>query len=248
MVTLAGVVTSARTITTKKGDPMAFATIEDPTGALEVTIFPKTYAKTKEVWANDKTLIVQGKVESRDGKVKILCESATEYVVAETPQEVAQILTAEPDENAVQYSLPDDVEQVVAESQPPPPEEPPLEFSAAEEAGNGNGNGKASASAPPIEPSVQEETMVYTTRLHDDQPRQIVISLTRTNDQAEDVRRLRDLFQLLTSVQGRDHFVFIVPSREGSVEMDFPNHSTSYALIQESLHARVSEWGTLQVQ
>ncbi len=264
MVTLAGVVTSARAITTKKGDPMAFATIEDPTGALEVTIFPRTYAKTKEVWANDKTLIVQGKVESRDGKVKILCESATEYLVAETPQEVAQILTAEPDESAVQFAMPDDTEQIVAESAPladarresndymdnlpPPPEEPPLDFNTADKAGNGRGNGKQAASAPPIAPSVQEETVVYATRLYDDQPRQLIISLTRTNDQAEDVRRLRELFQLLTSVQGRDHFVFIVPSREGPVELGFPNHSTSYALIQESLHERVSEWGTMLVQ
>jgi DNA polymerase-3 subunit alpha len=81
IVSLAGVVTSSRIITTKKGDAMAFVSIEDPTGSTEITVFPKTYARTKELWHAEALVLVKGKVELRDGKIQILCESAEEYHV-----------------------------------------------------------------------------------------------------------------------------------------------------------------------
>ncbi len=263
MVRLAGVVTNSRVIQTKKNEPMAFASIEDPTGAIEVTVFPRTYAKTQDVWSNDNLLLVYGKVESREGKVKILCETATEYQIAETPQQVVEILTAEPPNTPVQFSMPDDTERAAVENTsvhaqaadglhdqvlPPPPEEPPLDWAMEETAGNGNGANLEKQELEGIPGNVSDgATVVFATRLYDDQPRHLVIQLARTNDHAEDVRRMRELFQLLTSVPGHDHFVFVVPSPQGPVELEFPNHSTSYALIQDQLQQRVNEYGVLQM-
>ena len=45
MVRVAGLITRIRPHTTKKGDPMAFATIEDFQGVIELVIFPRTYTK-----------------------------------------------------------------------------------------------------------------------------------------------------------------------------------------------------------
>ena len=87
MVTIAGVVTSSRVITTKKGDPMAFAQIEDPSGTTEVTVFPKTYGRTKELWHAESLVLVRGKVESREGKVQLLCETASVYQPPEATED-----------------------------------------------------------------------------------------------------------------------------------------------------------------
>jgi len=80
-VVVAGLVTSARTITTKKGDAMAFVQLEDLGGGIEVVVFPRTFAEKRELWAEDNLLLVKGRVEERDGKCKILAEWAEEYQV-----------------------------------------------------------------------------------------------------------------------------------------------------------------------
>ena len=46
-VALAGMIANVRTIFTKKGDRMAFVTLEDLQGSCDVTVFPKTFEKTR---------------------------------------------------------------------------------------------------------------------------------------------------------------------------------------------------------
>src|SRR6185295_4496730 len=41
----AGVITGLRKTATKKGDPMAFATLEDMSGSMELLVFPEAYAR-----------------------------------------------------------------------------------------------------------------------------------------------------------------------------------------------------------
>ncbi len=78
--------------------------------------------------------------------------------------------------------------------------------------------------------------------------RHLRIFLTRTNNHDEDVRRMRELLALLASAEGRDSFTFFVPNPQGIVQLDFPNHSTSYTALQDSLHQAIGNWGTLEVQ
>ncbi len=64
--TVGGIVTGLRRTTTKKGDPMAFVTLEDLTGQTEVVLFPKLYAATeKDLLQPDSLLLVRGKVSWR---------------------------------------------------------------------------------------------------------------------------------------------------------------------------------------
>lgn len=79
-ITTAGVVTSIRRITTRKGDPMAFARLEDLQGAVEVVVFPRVYERSGSLWHSDNILIVTGRVEVDDeGLTKIICNSAADY-------------------------------------------------------------------------------------------------------------------------------------------------------------------------
>ncbi len=284
-VTLAGVVTSSRVITTKKGDPMAFAQIEDPSGTAEITVFPKTYARTKELWRVEALLRVKGKVELRDGKMQILCESVNEYQVAE---EADPIKAA--DGTPVQYAIPDVEEAAVADAVtviedaraeyavdthvPPPPEEPPAEYGnhstvlspqssvvssqppTAAPIANGNGqtretNGNGNATAAKANGGnggaiTYAATPPVATRYQS--PRHLRIFLTRTNDHEEDVRRMREVLMLLSSAEGHDRFTFYVPNPQGIVQLDFPNHSTSYYQVEDTLRQLIGEWGTLEVQ
>jgi len=74
-ITCFGYLASVKTITTKKGDAMAFAALEDVTGTIELIVFPKTYAKYKNVLQVDSLLAISGKSENRQGKLQIICDT-----------------------------------------------------------------------------------------------------------------------------------------------------------------------------
>ena len=79
LVTVACVVTSARKHITKEKKLMMFAQVEDLTGSVEATIFPRTYELTAPVWNTDEILLVLGRVEKRDEAPKILVEHAVRF-------------------------------------------------------------------------------------------------------------------------------------------------------------------------
>ena len=81
-VTVGGVVTTVRSITTKNGSRMAFVKIEDKTGECELIVFPGVYEKLNSVWQQDQIVIAKGKVnyKDRDGnlgqELKVLVDQA----------------------------------------------------------------------------------------------------------------------------------------------------------------------------
>ena len=79
VITIACVVTSARKHITKNKQLMLFAQVEDLTGAAEVTVFPRTYEATHDVWNADEILLVNARVEQRDDTVQLLCEDAVRF-------------------------------------------------------------------------------------------------------------------------------------------------------------------------
>lgn len=79
-VTLAGVITSVRTINTKKGDQMAFVQLEDLQGGCEVVFFPKAYADYKERLVVDSVVIVKGKAQTREGQTTLLADIVQTHV------------------------------------------------------------------------------------------------------------------------------------------------------------------------
>ncbi len=79
-VLLVGMITSVRTINTKKGDQMAFVQLEDMGGQGEVVVFPRTYAEVKEMLVPDAIVMVKGKAQAREGQTSVLADSFQTYV------------------------------------------------------------------------------------------------------------------------------------------------------------------------
>lgn len=73
---VAGLVTSTKKIITKTGKPMLFSLIEDLTAKIEVVVFPSILEKTPNAWAENTIVVLQGKIDSRDGNLKLLCDTA----------------------------------------------------------------------------------------------------------------------------------------------------------------------------
>lgn len=64
--TVAGLVVAQRVMKTKRGDSMAFVTLDDRTGRIEVAIFADTYNQSRELLLKDGLLVIQGQVSYDD--------------------------------------------------------------------------------------------------------------------------------------------------------------------------------------
>ncbi len=67
-------VSSLREIITKKGTRMAFTRIEDTSAAVEMVVFPDTYAQYERVLKSEAPLYVTAVVENGEGGVKVIAE------------------------------------------------------------------------------------------------------------------------------------------------------------------------------
>jgi len=165
-VVVAGMVQRARRHITKKGDEMAFVTLEDLHGACDVIVFPRVWEKTKHLWQPERILVVGAKVDAgRRDEPSLLCNWV------KTPDEVT------------------------VPSEPPSRQQP----------------SQPSREHRPTPPS----------------PRTIRVTLTRGQEQAQDVKRLHQVHSLMVEHSGRDHFIIQVQGGpNGPVELAFPNDTT----------------------
>lgn len=74
-VTVAGLVTRVRTLMTKNGNQMAFATIEDIQGAVELVIFPKVWEKMGALVQMETVILVVGKADTEKADPKVLVDT-----------------------------------------------------------------------------------------------------------------------------------------------------------------------------
>jgi DNA polymerase III subunit alpha len=65
-VTIVGMINNLREVVTKRGDKMAYITLEDMKGIVEVIVFPDLYSKNQRNIASEKPLIVTGTLEKVD--------------------------------------------------------------------------------------------------------------------------------------------------------------------------------------
>ncbi|MBA3031423.1 MAG: DNA polymerase III subunit alpha [Desulfobacteraceae bacterium] len=74
-VRIGGTVRTVKTIRTKKGDPMAFLTLEDMAGSVEIVIFTSVYQAVSDLLVEDTPILVQGQVQKDEKAVKILADT-----------------------------------------------------------------------------------------------------------------------------------------------------------------------------
>jgi DNA polymerase-3 subunit alpha len=74
-VRIGGIVRSAKVITTKKGALMAFVTIEDMHGSVEVTVFSRLYGTANHLLVEDHPILIEGMVQKDEQSVKLVAET-----------------------------------------------------------------------------------------------------------------------------------------------------------------------------
>ena len=89
-ITVAGIVTSSKTKTTRNNTLMAYVTVEDETGAIELLCFNKTLQTSGAYLRENQVVLVRGRLSVRDEKSpQILCDSASP-MDGEVPVQAAQ--------------------------------------------------------------------------------------------------------------------------------------------------------------
>jgi DNA polymerase-3 subunit alpha len=89
VVTVGGIVSSLKQLTTKKGEPMVFLSLDDPTGTAEVVVFNSTYANARELCVADRILVVKGRVDHKQqGETKLIAMEVSGFEAVAERREV----------------------------------------------------------------------------------------------------------------------------------------------------------------
>ncbi|MCP5095497.1 MAG: DNA polymerase III subunit alpha, partial [Chloroflexi bacterium] len=89
-IRMAGMLSHLRTLTTKKGDPMAFGTLEDLDGKIDLVFFPRTWKACRDNVKIDQVMLVTGKVQVKEEQITIIVDRI------ETNLEIATVADQEP--------------------------------------------------------------------------------------------------------------------------------------------------------
>jgi len=209
-VTVAGMVQRIYRHTTKKGNEMAFVTLEDAQGSCDVVVFPGLWKETKRLWQPEQIVVVNGKVDtSRRDEPSLLCS----WVKRPEDISVAAGVNARTEEP--RPTRPPDSRGVRAGTRPPEPPAPPPHFATSEEPRTpSSGSDGADGSVP----------------------RTVRVTLQRSAEQGSDQQRLRKIHDVLVGYEGVDPFVIHLADGAGrGIELRFPNQATAYCpeLVQE---------------
>ncbi len=205
-VTLVGLITKTKRLTTRKGDAMLIVTMEDLRDGCNVVVFPKTYQATRELWKEQQIVQVRGKVNKRDKDFSIIAEEATDRLIeasaAQRPRNGRKEYPTPPQELSpsppthIAEAPPPWLDQEAEEIAPPPPvETPPL----------------------PSQEAVSEPA------------KEVRIYFQRSQDAAADIHKLQTIYQLLTETSGLDTFSIFIPVSRKLVEVTFPKNKTHWS-------------------
>ncbi len=79
-VVIGGMVAAKTVKTTRTNQLMAFLTLEDLVGSVEVLVFPRDYEANRELFVEDAKLFIRGRVSIGDDPVgKLVCEQAMAF-------------------------------------------------------------------------------------------------------------------------------------------------------------------------
>jgi len=74
-VRIGGMIRNTKIIKTKKGDLMAFVTLEDLHGSVEIIVFSALYATVYDLLTEDSAILVRGHLQKDENSVKILADT-----------------------------------------------------------------------------------------------------------------------------------------------------------------------------
>jgi DNA polymerase-3 subunit alpha len=79
-VKIGGIISNIKKIITRTGKPMLFVNVEDLSSKMEVIVFPNIIARNPSVFQENKIVMISGRLDSKDGIQKIICEEIEEIV------------------------------------------------------------------------------------------------------------------------------------------------------------------------
>jgi len=80
VVIIAGEAVRQRNLTTKNGDEMAFAALEDHQGPIELVLFPKIWGEARPWFEPGKIVVAKGRVDRERGEPKVLVDKMTDQI------------------------------------------------------------------------------------------------------------------------------------------------------------------------
>jgi DNA polymerase-3 subunit alpha len=81
-VTIGGLIADTKAITTRRGDNMMFARVEDLAGAVEVVVVPAVYEENREILVKDTIVLITGRVDHKgEGETKVVAQSIETFAV-----------------------------------------------------------------------------------------------------------------------------------------------------------------------
>ncbi len=86
-IVVAGMVASVRHLSTRDHRPFASAVLEDLDGRIDIMVWPKVYADTRDLWEEGNILLVGGKVKLKEDRVQLGCDNVRPYAEAATMEE-----------------------------------------------------------------------------------------------------------------------------------------------------------------
>jgi DNA polymerase-3 subunit alpha len=102
-VSVVGMVSGLRPVTTRKGDRMAVLQLEDLSGSCEAVVFPKTYARLADHLMVDARLLIWASVDRRDEQVQLIVDDCR--VIDELKFLMVELQAEEASDITVQHKL-----------------------------------------------------------------------------------------------------------------------------------------------
>ncbi len=94
VVTVAGIVSALKQLTTKKGEPMVFMRLDDVLGSAEVVVFNSVYAASRELLVPDAVLVVKARIDHKEGETKLIALEVNSFEATPERREVRLKLDA----------------------------------------------------------------------------------------------------------------------------------------------------------
>ena len=79
VVTVGGIVANLKQMTTKRGEPMVFLTLDDVIGSVEVVVFNSVYASSHQHLITDRVLVVKGRIDHKEGETKLIAMEVSPF-------------------------------------------------------------------------------------------------------------------------------------------------------------------------
>ncbi len=94
-VRVGGMTATAKKILTKNNEPMVFLKLEDTSGDIEAVVFPRVYREKPDLWVENKSVVLSGRVQEKDESLKFLVETGYE-VNQDNIDEIAKYIGGAP--------------------------------------------------------------------------------------------------------------------------------------------------------